>query len=274
MDLRLSILLEALIVQVMVLWGQVLAVEPAQDADLRKQFLDTFAKVESGQEVSKIALPKGWLDKALIQEIQYQTGKWNVEIEDGTTIFRIYPYHDEKEGEKLGGYSCVVVKVNDSFVTVGRLIEAFGGPRRGETSNLTQYSVGQSIDPSEGRRSEPLRITEHSVDYPDGRSVHKTGVRGMQRPLLVLLLILAAGISLFIGYHVYAVPRDPRDRQFLIRGVLLMWFVISSFAVAYVYSPGNWYNRVGLLFVMGGAVISMAMRMLRRRIKESPSFLK
>lgn len=117
---------------------------------LRKQFLDAFAKVEIGQDVSNVPLPKGWTQKALIQLIDVQFGKWDVWMEDGTTVFRIYPYFGRSEPKAGVGYSCVVLKVDKPSITVEKIVEAFEGHQSGE----------------------PLRVTEYSVDYPDGKSVH------------------------------------------------------------------------------------------------------
>jgi hypothetical protein len=35
---------------------------------------------------------KDWLERALIQHIEFQTGKWDIWIEPGYSVFRIYPY--------------------------------------------------------------------------------------------------------------------------------------------------------------------------------------
>lgn len=35
---------------------------------------------------------KDWLERALIQHIEFQTGRWYIWIEPGYSVFRIYPY--------------------------------------------------------------------------------------------------------------------------------------------------------------------------------------
>jgi len=39
-----------------------------------------------------MAKDNAWLEHALIQRITVQTGIWFVELEDGYSVFRIYPY--------------------------------------------------------------------------------------------------------------------------------------------------------------------------------------
>jgi len=99
-----------------------------------------------------MSLPKGWAKKAFIQAIDIQTGIWRVRIEEGTTVFRIYPYYDEREAEGAGAYACLVVKIDRPSVTKKQLVEAFEGQRRGR----------------------PLSIREYEVCYADGKNVYRS----------------------------------------------------------------------------------------------------
>ena len=52
-----------------------------------------------------------WLQHALIQQIRSQTGLWRVRLEDGYTVFRIYPYL-AKNAPQPSRYLGIVLKVN------------------------------------------------------------------------------------------------------------------------------------------------------------------
>jgi hypothetical protein len=57
---------------------------------------------------------KGWLEGALIQRIDRQTGIWHIEIERGYTVFRIYPYLSNVSG-RWSLYQGIVLKVKGTL---------------------------------------------------------------------------------------------------------------------------------------------------------------
>jgi hypothetical protein len=126
----------------------------------RREFLEAFQKIPAATEASKIMLPSDWIQAAKIHSIGFQTGIWLVRIEEGSSVFSIYPYHDEKEGARFGGFSCVVIKLDADRLTVDDMIAAFQGHRKGA----------------------PLHVIEYSVSYPDGRYFHTSKTEANKPP--------------------------------------------------------------------------------------------
>ncbi len=56
-----------------------------------------------------------------VQRIKSQTGKWDVLIEDGYSVFRIYPYL--RNNEKVSVYQGVVIKIDKANVTRKQFIK-------------------------------------------------------------------------------------------------------------------------------------------------------
>ncbi|MFC1707186.1 hypothetical protein ACFL59_10295 [Planctomycetota bacterium] len=69
--------------------------------------------------VTDLLREKDWLDDALVQQIPFQTGHWRVNIENGHTVFRIYPHLAKDEKPKL--FQGIVVKVDKPDVSVEEL---------------------------------------------------------------------------------------------------------------------------------------------------------
>jgi hypothetical protein len=57
---------------------------------------------------------KDWLERALIQHIESQTGIWNIWIEPGYSVFRIYPYLS-KRSPQPSVYQGIVLKVKGNL---------------------------------------------------------------------------------------------------------------------------------------------------------------
>jgi hypothetical protein len=157
--IRYSIALVALVACTHSLLAETNNVDPYSYAILRKQFLDAFAKTEIGQDVSKLSLPRGWLQKASIQDIHDQTESLDVRLQAGTTVFRIYPYwrvmtednvRSTDDGTGKPSPSRVIVKVGKPSLTYEKMIEALEGHESGD----------------------PVRFVEYAVYYSDGKLVH------------------------------------------------------------------------------------------------------
>ena len=78
-----------------------------------------------------LVVTKGWLEGALIQRVDRQTGIWHIQIERGYTVFRIYPYLSNASTEARD-YQGIVLKVNGTL-SVEDLIAAI----RNRTSTVT-----------------------------------------------------------------------------------------------------------------------------------------
>jgi hypothetical protein len=57
---------------------------------------------------------KDWLQHALVQRIESQTGIWHISIEPGYSVFRIYPYLS-KDSPKTGPYQGIVLRVKGTL---------------------------------------------------------------------------------------------------------------------------------------------------------------
>jgi len=57
---------------------------------------------------------KDWLDRALIQPIEFQSGIWYIWIEPGYSVFRIYPYLSEGSPQP-SVYQGIVLKVKGTL---------------------------------------------------------------------------------------------------------------------------------------------------------------
>ena len=57
---------------------------------------------------------KDWLERALIQKIDFQTGRWYIGVEPGYSVFRIYPYLS-KDSPQPSVYQGIVLKVNGTL---------------------------------------------------------------------------------------------------------------------------------------------------------------
>lgn len=83
------------------------------------------------------AATEGWLDRALIQHIGFQTGRWRIGIEPGYTVFRIYPFLAEGDSQPRV-YQGIVLKVNGSL-SVEQLLDAIR--LRKTTVVLDEYAL-------------------------------------------------------------------------------------------------------------------------------------
>jgi hypothetical protein len=80
---------------------------------------------------------KDWLKLALIQRVDAQTGIWNILMEPGYSVFRIYPYQS-KDSPQPCVYQGIVLKVN-GVLTVDDLLAAIRN--RITTTKIDSYDV-------------------------------------------------------------------------------------------------------------------------------------
>jgi hypothetical protein len=91
-----------------------------------------------------------WIETALVQKIDSQKGKWYVHIEEGKTVFRIYPYLNEFSEDDIVDYWCIVLKLNQPGVSKASFISTFNG-----------------------LVSRELKILEFALHGPKMKSIHK-----------------------------------------------------------------------------------------------------
>jgi len=80
---------------------------------------------------------KDWSKRALIQRVDAQTGIWNILMERGYSVFRIYPYQSEDSPQPCV-YQGIVLKVN-GVLTVHDLLAAIRN--RITTTKVDSYDV-------------------------------------------------------------------------------------------------------------------------------------
>ena len=80
---------------------------------------------------------KDWLERALIQHSEFQTGKWYIWIEPGYSVFRIYPYLS-KGSPQPSVYQGIVLKVKGTL-SVEDLLAAIRN--RAPTFKIDEYDV-------------------------------------------------------------------------------------------------------------------------------------
>ena len=103
---------------------------------------------------------KDWLGRALIQHIEFQTGKWHIWIEPGYSVFRVYPYLS-KGSPQPSVYQGIVLKVNGTL-SVEDLLAAIRN--RTPTITVDEYDVFGAGSVSVQRYSRP-----HGVGGPTTR---------------------------------------------------------------------------------------------------------
>ena len=87
---------------------------------------------------------KGWLERALIQRVTVQTGKWNIWIEKGYSVFVIFPYLAEVKSTPhitLG----VVFKVKGDLTTAGLVKEIRDRNPDVTIDEFDVFSVGSRV---------------------------------------------------------------------------------------------------------------------------------
>lgn len=94
---------------------------------------------------------KDWVERALIQHIEFQTGIWHIWIEPGYTVFRIYPYLS-KGNPQPGLYQGIVLKVKGTL-SVEDLLAAIR--HRTPTVKIDEYDVFGADSVSVQRYSRP-----------------------------------------------------------------------------------------------------------------------
>jgi hypothetical protein len=80
---------------------------------------------------------KDWLKRALIQRVDAQTGIWNIPMEPGYSVFRIYPYQS-KDSPQPCVYQGIVLKVN-GVLTIDNLLAAIRN--RTTMTKIDSYDV-------------------------------------------------------------------------------------------------------------------------------------
>ncbi len=94
---------------------------------------------------------KDWLERALFQHIEFQTGKWHIWIEPGYSVFRIYPYLS-KGSAQPSVYQGIVLKVKGTL-SVEDLLAAIRN--RTLTIKIDEYDVFGADSVSVQRYSRP-----------------------------------------------------------------------------------------------------------------------
>lgn len=124
----------------------------AYDVKCRK-VIDTFSSLQP--EITLNGLndafeDSAWIETALVQKIDSQKGKWYVHIEEGKTVFRIYPYLNEFSEDDIVDYWCIVMKLNQPGVSKASFRSTFNG-----------------------LVSRELKILEFALHGPKMKSIHK-----------------------------------------------------------------------------------------------------
>jgi len=96
---------------------------------------------------------KDWLERALIQRIESQTGIWYIWIEPGYSVFRIYPYLS-KGSPQPSVYQGIVLKVKGTL-SVDDLLTAIRD--RAPTIKIDEYDVFGADSVNVQRYSRPHR---------------------------------------------------------------------------------------------------------------------
>jgi hypothetical protein len=94
---------------------------------------------------------KDWLERAVIQHIEFQTGRWYIWIEPGYSVFRIYPYLS-KGSPQPSVYQGIVLKVKGTL-SVEDLLAAIRN--RTPTIKIDEYDVFGADSVSVQRYSRP-----------------------------------------------------------------------------------------------------------------------
>lgn len=102
--------------------------------------------LRSGDPVARLAASeREWIDHALVQRIAFQTGVWDVRLEEGHTVFRIYPYMSNREAEHPPYYQGIVIKVDVPRMSAEDLVRAIRRNEKGPA--LVEFSVfGKDAD--------------------------------------------------------------------------------------------------------------------------------
>jgi hypothetical protein len=101
---------------------------------------------------------KDWLERALIQHIEFQTGRWYIWIEPGYSVFRIYPYLS-KGSPQPSVYQGIVLKVKGTL-SVEDLLAAIRN--RTPTIKIDEYDVFGADSVSVQRYSRPHATVDKS----------------------------------------------------------------------------------------------------------------
>lgn len=121
-----------------------------------------------------LAATKGWLDRALVQYVGFQTGKWHINIEPGSSVFRIYPYLAERDRQPRA-YQGIVLKVAGQL-SAAELIAAIR--ERKATVVIDEYDLfgkGVSVQKYSRRKR---HVPGRDSDSPRGRPTNRwTGAR-------------------------------------------------------------------------------------------------
>lgn len=91
--------------------------EETDHARLSTPVVKAWREIHVGSPVCALddaAGAKDWLERALIQKIEEQTGKWYIWIEPGYSVFRIYPYLS-KGSPQPNAYQGIVLKVKGNL---------------------------------------------------------------------------------------------------------------------------------------------------------------
>jgi len=84
-----------------------------------------------------------WLEESLIERVSMQVGIWHVRLEDGHSIFRIYPYLNE--GQEVPYYQGIILKVEGDQVSEKSLVDSIRG--EGPVLIIKEYRIlGKNID--------------------------------------------------------------------------------------------------------------------------------
>ena len=136
-----------------------------QDADyirLSTPIVKAWEQVPMGSAVyvlDDVAGTKDWLKRTLIQRVDSQTGIWNILIEPGYSVFRIYPYQS-KDSPQPCVYQGIVLKVNGDLA-VDDLLAAIR--QRTPTTKIDSYDVfgGDGVGIQRYSRSATRAVTRN-----------------------------------------------------------------------------------------------------------------
>lgn len=119
-----------------------------------------------------LAATKGWLDRALVQSIGFQTGIWHIYIEPGYSVFRILPYLAEGDPQPRA-YQGIVLKVA-GHLSAAELIAAIR--ERKATVVIDEYDLfGKGVRVQKYSRRK-RHVPGRDSDSPRGRpTAHSTG---------------------------------------------------------------------------------------------------
>ena len=95
-------------------------------------------------KLDELARDPQWIEASLFQMIRRQTGAWNIQIDTGYTVFRVYPYLAENSPQPRV-YQGIIVKVNGDGLSTEDLKRAIVS--RDVAIRICEYDLfGEGVD--------------------------------------------------------------------------------------------------------------------------------